>query len=97
MYYIPDVSIFYTLLYVQIKASLLNMHCVYVVVEIDSRLLVVWFWVGKLFDDGDLTRTKEKQKKKLQVVWNNFDLKISYSNHNMYMYAVQFWYLMLAI
>lgn len=41
MYYIPDVSIFYTLLYVQIKASLLNMHCVYVVVEIDSRLLVV--------------------------------------------------------
>lgn len=58
MYYIPDVSIFYTLLYVQIKASLLNMHCVYVVVEIDSRLLVV-----SLFDDGDLTRTKEKQKK----------------------------------
>lgn len=57
-YYIPDVSIFYTLLYVQIKASLLNMHCVYVVVEIDSRLLVV-----SLFDDGDLTRTKEKQKK----------------------------------
>ena len=95
MYYIPDVSIFYTLLYVQIKASLLNMHCVYVVVEIDSRLLVVWFWAGKLFDDGDLTRTKEK--KKLQVVWNNFDLKISYSNHNMYMYAVPFWYLMLAI
>lgn len=63
MYYIPDVSIFYTLLYVQIKASLLNMHSVYVVVEIDSRLLVVWFRAGKLFDDGDLTRTKEKQKK----------------------------------
>lgn len=41
MYYIPDVSIFYTLLYEQIKASQLNMHCVYVVVEIDSRLLVV--------------------------------------------------------
>ena len=39
------------------------MHCVYVVVEIDSRLLVVWFRAGKLFDDGDLTRTKEKQKK----------------------------------